>query len=70
MCAHSWLTVFLALCLSTSLDHLVVANDGSTEVTTAALAVGWSAFAGEDAGWSIVEQRKLPERAHVDHRRC
>ena len=58
--------VFPALCLSTSLDPLVVANDGSREGRRVALAVGLSAFAVEGAGRSIVEQRKLPERERED----
>lgn len=69
MCAHSYQTAFPALCLSTSLGHLVVANDGSTKGRTVALVAGLSAFAVADAGRSIVEPRKTPEWAHVDHHR-
>lgn len=53
--------VFPAPYLWTSLAPLVAANDGSTEVTMAALAVGSSAFAVEDAALPIVKWRKLPE---------
>lgn len=70
MCAHSCLMVFLALCLWTCLAPRAVANDESTEVKRVALAVGLSAFAVEDAGLLIVERRKFPEWAHVDHHRC
>lgn len=60
---HSCRMAFPALCLWTSLGHLVAANDGSIEVTTVALAVGLSAFAVEDVGRSVVEQPKLLEWA-------
>ena len=69
-CVHFCLLVFPVLCLWTSLDPLVGANDGSTEVRRVAPAVGLSAFAVEDAGPSIVGRRKLPAQARVDHRQC
>ena len=52
MYVHFFRMVFLALCLSTSLGHLVVvaANDENIEVRKVAPAVDWSALAGEDAG--------------------
>ena len=45
----------------------MVANDENTTVRTVALAVGLSAFVVQDAGLSIVEQRKFREQTRVDH---
>lgn len=58
---HCDLTVFPALCLWSSLAHLVVANDGSTEVRRVALAAGLSVFAVEDAGPLVVKRWKRSE---------
>ena len=64
---HSYLKVFLALCLLIFLVRQVVASDGSREVRMVVLAVGLSAFAEEGAGLLTVERWKLLEEAHGGH---